>query len=313
MSGNGFANKEHPLLRLTQRKNSARLNELERFLLKQWEIFSAKAWKSYKELGRGAVCITLSDQLWSGSKQRMLVEYIDLVACHSEEIMTGPFTAMGSMGRLVKAVSTYEPTFEIVMMCRWQGWDGFAVSTLKSTATRPEDNYWRNLSHLQQASVGQVRYPRLPNTDAIKVADDCSDPNQSLHWLVNQQWEIFASAAWKGYLEQGRGVLSVLLGQESDPTMGLKRDAISLEMPMEYFEERPDVKVLDPVALMSTGISDPIGLYELVKNYQPERQIVLEFQWIHSPQGVVRFIKEIPDSPPSQCYKALQARSIEFK
>lgn len=29
--------------------------------------------------------------------------------------------------------------------------------------------------------------------------------------------------------------------------------------------------------------------------------------------GVVRFIKEIPDSPPSQCYKALQARSIEFK
>lgn len=73
-----------------------------------------------------------------------------------------------------------------------------------------------------------------------------------MHWLVNQQWEIFASAAWKGYLEQGRGVLSVLLGQESDPTMGLKRDAISLEMPMEYFGERGDVKVLDPVALMST-------------------------------------------------------------
>ncbi len=185
MSGNGFANKEHPLLRLTQRKNSARLNELERFLLKQWEIFSAKAWKSYKELGRGAVCITLSDQLWSGSKQRMLVEYIDLVACHSEEIMTGPFTAMGSMGRLVKAVSTYEPTFEIVMMCRWQGWDGFAVSTLKSTATRPEDNYWRNLSHLQQASVGQVRYPRLPNPSSVTLRKEKAHLNLQILVMYN--------------------------------------------------------------------------------------------------------------------------------
>lgn len=313
MSGNGFAHKQHPLLLVSQKKNLGRLNELERFLLKQWELFSAQAWKSYKDLGRGALCLALSEQLWNACKQRILVEYIDLVACHSEEIMTGPFTAMGSMGRLVKAVHTYEPSFEIVIMCRWQGWDGFSVSTLKSTATTPEDNYWRNLSQLKLASVGQVRYPRLPNQDAINAVDNFSEPNQSLHWLVNQQWEVFAAQAWKGYLEQGRGVLSVVLGQESNPTMGLKRDAISLQLPMEYFGQRGDVKVLDPFELINTGISAPIELYELVKNYDPEREIVLEFQWLHTPTGVVRFVKQMPDSPPQHCYNNLQARLIEFK
>jgi hypothetical protein len=294
-----FSSKSHPLMKFAKEGMDRRA--LMRFIEEHWEDLSAQAWKGYLEQGRGALVIKLDEMVLLGGN--FSVQYIDERETFRQQMMHGQWAVMKSHEHL-QIVNEYDPERQIVLIFEWRGRDGNMILRHNSTSSTPLENYEKLGLQVEEPVSPLNNLLNLRTAAEVEWADP-SNPPHPLFRLLAEDIELFAAFAWKGFLEEGRGAVNILLGKGG--WEGLKIPNLNFgEFPFKYLGERGNVL---PQYLKQT--ENGKNLQKLIADYDPSQAIVFEVGWTRS-QGVIQLLVEVSDNMPPRCYERLKGQLDEF-
>lgn len=293
---------EHPFKKLVREhvtlKHKSRISK---FLQRHWSQLSALGWKGYLEMGRGALFLTIDERVFDGAGES-LVEYVDERECFCREVMSG----YQPMGEISQKVNTYDPSQEIITVFKWKSRRGYLVAQFKNHLTTPRQNYAN--SGLQ---ADKSRFPLAFGVTEEQAAKNAK--TYPLLRLVEEQWEVWAALAWKGYLAEGRGIVAVVLGKgffqrmeklESD----LNSTVSTQEIPATYLHQ--DSAELH--SLLKSSVLEAKEFLSEIETYDPQKAICVSFEWDGDETPTIQLTASNAEFSPPQCYERLKARLNEF-
>lgn len=292
----------HPIKKLIlEQAQFGDKSRVTKFLKRGWKELSARAWKGYLELGRGALFLTIDDLVLAGGNYP--VEYVNERECFNREVMSG----YHPMGEMTAKVNTYDPNREVVTVLKWRSRQGYLVTVYRDALTTPKQNY--------QGKGLQADPNRFPLSK--KLTDEQAAKNAKTHplaRLAEENWELWAAVGWSGYLSAGRGVVAVLLGQNFQNHLEkMDTDLISTvsiqEIPASYFElDSPEIHSFRKSSSSKKDFLDTIA------NYNPQKSICLCFDWDDDDNETpsIQMVMSNEELPPHLCYEHLAERLNEF-
>ncbi len=294
-----FSSKSHPLKKLA-REGSTDYKALIRFIEEHWERLSAQAWKGYLEQGRGAIAIKLDKMVLLGGN--FSVQYIDEREIFRREMMRGLWAAMQSY-KVQKILNEYNPERQVAIIFEWRGRDGHISLRYNSASSTPPENYEKLGFQAEEPASPLNKLLNLRAGAEIEWTDPSNPPHPIARLLI-EDLELFGAFAWKGYLEEGRGAVHILLGKGGWEAQGIP-SWNSGQFPFKYLGERRSA-LFQYLKQTKNGKE----LQELISKYDPRREIVFVLGWTCS-RGVIFFTLKISDRPP-ECYKHLKGQLDEF-
>jgi hypothetical protein len=293
-----FSTKSHPLNKFA--REGADRRALIRFIEENWERLSGEAWKGYLEQGRGALIIKLDKMVLLGAV--FSVQYIDEREIFRREMMRGLWAAMQA-DKVQKIVNEYDPERQVAIILEWRGRDGHISLRYNSTSSTPAENYQK--LGLQAEEPASPLNKLLDLRASVEWADPLNPPHPICR-LIAEDFELFAAFAWKGYLEQGRGAVHILLGKGGWEASGIQ-SWNSGEFPFKYLgEHRYD----SSLSLKQT--EDRKNWQELISKYDPSQEFVLVVGWTCSKGLISLSLKTNDKDIPPECYKRLKGQLDEF-
>lgn len=263
---------------------------LKQLIRKNWTHLSALAWKGYLEYGRGALFITIDHQVLAGGE--LSGGYICERETFRRELMSGPWVN----GDSINMVNRYDPKQQAVIIFQWRGNDKFIALPYHSTVSTPEENY-RKLGLKAEKSSFVAELLNLGTAVNVE-SDDISNPSHPFVRFIREQWELLATVAYQGYLKEGRGFVTILLGK----VKGNPGEVSSI-----YFGERGNA-----LPLLLKGKENRDGkLEKMLAEYDPNQQIIVELVWTHYKEKYYQTYTE-PEMPPPKCYERLKGQIEEF-
>jgi hypothetical protein len=295
-----FQAKSHPLRKIAK-EGSSDYKALIRFIEEHWERLSAQAWKGYLQQGRGALVIKLDKMVLLGGN--FSLKYIDERETFRQQMMRGLWAVMQSH-TLQNIVNEYDPERQVAIICEWRGRDGNIHLRYGSTSSTPAENYEKLGLQAEKPSSPLNKLLDSRTSDSIEWTDP-SHPPHPLARLLIEDLELFAAFAWKGYLEEGRGAVHILLGKGGWEAKGIP-SWNSGEFPFKYLDER--FYSLSPSLKQSkTGKH----LQKLISKYNPSQEIVFALGWTCR-KGIISLSLTSTDMPPPECYERMKGQLDEF-
>ena len=295
-----FFTKSHPLVKFAREGSDYRT--LIRFIEENWERLSGQAWKGYLEQGRGALVIKLDKMVLLGGD--FSVQYIDEREIFRREMMRGFWAAMQAH-KVQNIVNEYDPEQQIALILEWRGREGHIGLRYNSTSNTPPENYQKMGLQAEEPASPRNKLLNLRASDQIEWLDSSTPPHPISRLLV-EDLELFAAFAWKGYLEEGRGAVHILLGKGGWEAQGI-HSWNSGQFPFKYLGERRSA-----LSQYLKQSKEGKELQELIFKYDPSQGIVFVLGWTCT-KGVIFLHLKINDShTPPECYKHFKGQLDEF-